>query len=117
MTKGENEYLLDGLNDISELIGSGLFQLDNETENEMLECEAITMDVQEMHLRLGKVISFISSVRAFLNNNDDEEFQGHCPKCDGDDLDNVDGGVESTMMHCYNCGHDFGIESKGWKIS
>ena len=48
------------------------------------------------------------------SNND---FTGSCPKCGSDDLDNVSGGVASTEMKCEDCGHEFGIESKGWEIS
>ena len=46
-----------------------------------------------------------------------QDFDGHCPECDSDNLDNVSGGVEYTDMACDDCGHKFGIECKGWVIS
>tara|TARA_R110002020_G_scaffold168040_3_gene356691 strand:+ start:318 stop:1403 length:1086 start_codon:yes stop_codon:yes gene_type:complete len=46
-----------------------------------------------------------------------QDFEGHCPKCDSDNLDNVSGGVDYTDMACDDCGHKFGIECKGWVIS
>ena len=52
----------------------------------------------------------------FSKEEEFNEFQGHCPECNSDDLDNVSGGVDSTEMKCENCGHEFGIESKGWEV-
>tara|TARA_R100001129_G_scaffold114583_1_gene79158 strand:- start:643 stop:1503 length:861 start_codon:yes stop_codon:yes gene_type:complete len=52
-----------------------------------------------------------------VQNDEPQDFEGHCPKCDSDNLDNVSGGVEYTDMACDDCGHKFGIECKGWVIS
>mgnify|MGYP003625828344 FL=1 len=52
-----------------------------------------------------------------IKNDEPQDFDGHCPKCDSDNLDNVSGGVQYTDMACDDCGHKFGIECKGWVIS
>ena len=51
------------------------------------------------------------------DNDEPEDFTGVCPECGSDNLDNVSGGVCETEMACDDCGHKFGIESKGWIIS
>ena len=53
----------------------------------------------------------------FSKEESKNDFTGACPKCGSEDLDNVSGGVDSTMLSCDDCGHGFGIESKGWEVT
>ena len=43
------------------------------------------------------------------------DFDGHCPECDCDDLDNVSGANEEQELECSK-GHKFTIQCKGWVI-
>ena len=59
----EMKQTLAGLHDISELMSSGLFQLDNETESELLDVEVIEMDTSEMHDCLNEAISILEKIK------------------------------------------------------
>ena len=59
----EIKQTLRGLHNISELMGSGLFQLDNETESEMLDAEVIEMDTYEMHYCLNEAIAILEKIK------------------------------------------------------
>ena len=47
---------------------------------------------------------------------DDGLFNGYCPECDCDDLEQVDGTIECQDLKCSN-NHEFTIENKGWTIT
>ena len=55
--------IIKALQSISELMGSGLFQLDNETENELLETGCIEMDINEMEINLDKPIFLLKEIK------------------------------------------------------
>ena len=55
--------IIKALQSISELMGSGLFQLDNETENELLETGCIEMDINEMEINLDKAIFLLKEIK------------------------------------------------------
>tara|TARA_R100001443_G_scaffold116545_1_gene137283 strand:+ start:453 stop:644 length:192 start_codon:yes stop_codon:yes gene_type:complete len=59
----EQEKIIKGLEDISECMGSGLFQLDNETEDEMLEHGCIEMDTSEMQVCLDSAIKLLNEIK------------------------------------------------------
>ena len=42
-------------------------------------------------------------------------FDGFCPTCNDDDLEQIDGTMEYQELKCAN-GHEFVITSKGWSI-
>ena len=48
--------------------------------------------------------------------DDDDLFNGYCPECDDDDLEQVDGDMDYQELKCSG-GHNFVIENKGWIIS
>ena len=41
---------------------------------------------------------------------------GHCPECDEDDLEQIEGGISEQTMVCNACCHQFQIEAKGWRV-
>ena len=58
----EKDQIISALMSINELINNGMFQLDEETEQDMLDCGAIEQDVEEMQLCLEDVISIINQL-------------------------------------------------------
>ena len=44
------------------------------------------------------------------------DYDGTCPRCNNDDLEQIDGTMECQELKCAN-GHEFAIASKGWTIS
>ena len=50
------------------------------------------------------------------DNDEPEDFEGHCPECDDDDLEQIDGDMDYQELKCAK-GHNFVIECKGWIIS
>ena len=61
----EKEQVLSSLNSINELINNGLFQLDEETEIELVKCGVIEQDVEEMQVCLESAISIIENLPIF----------------------------------------------------
>ena len=61
--KKNKVHIIKALQSISELMGSGLFQLDNETENELLETGCIEMDINEMEINLDKAIFLLKEIK------------------------------------------------------
>ena len=59
----EIKQTLCGLHNISELMGSGFFQLNEETESEMLDAEVIEMDTSEMHDCLNEAIAILEKIK------------------------------------------------------
>tara|TARA_R100001463_G_scaffold15959_1_gene41449 strand:- start:1252 stop:1614 length:363 start_codon:yes stop_codon:yes gene_type:complete len=59
----ETNQLLSGLYSISEMMRSDLFSLDEETEEDMLECGAIEMDTEEMAMALDEAIALIEKLK------------------------------------------------------
>jgi len=43
-------------------------------------------------------------------------FDGHCPECEEDDLEQIDGGISEQTMVCNACCHQFQIEAEGWRV-
>ncbi len=66
--KEEAEQVISGLLSINELINNGLFQLDEEIEQEMLKCGAIEMDVEEMQMCLESTIDILEHLSKLINN-------------------------------------------------
>ena len=58
----EFDQLMAGLTSIRELMNNGMFQLDEETEQEMVECGAIEMDVEEMEGCLDEGIKVLEDI-------------------------------------------------------
>ena len=48
--------------------------------------------------------------------DDDDLFSGHCPECDDDDLEYIDGCLEYQELECSK-GHIFEINNLGWEVS
>ena len=46
----------------------------------------------------------------------DDLFNGYCPECDCDDLEQIDDTMEYQELECSN-NHKFVVETKGWTIS
>ena len=63
----EAQQIISGLLSINELMSNGMFQLDNETEEELISCGAIEMEVEEMQLCLESTISILESFSKFIN--------------------------------------------------
>ena len=59
----EGDQVMAGLYSIRECLTSKLFQLDNETESELVEVGAIEMDTEEMAMCLDDAISLLEKVR------------------------------------------------------
>lgn len=57
----------------------------------------------------------IGSFTVKLDSPTSKEFIGHCPECNNDDLEQIDGTMEYQELKCAN-GHEFVITSKGWSI-
>ena len=55
--------MIKALQSISELMGSGLFQLDNETEDELLQTGCIETDTKEMEICLDKAIVLLREIK------------------------------------------------------
>ena len=55
--------MIKALQSISELMGSGLFQLDNETEDELLQTGCIETDKKEMEICLDKAIVLLREIK------------------------------------------------------
>ena len=64
-SEDDKKAILNGLNHINELINNGMFQLDEETEQDMLKCGAIDMFVYDMQLCLEDAIKLIESLPTF----------------------------------------------------
>ena len=58
----ESKQLLAGLSSLLELMNCELFQLNEETEQDMLECGAIEMEVEEIKMCLSEAIEIIKDV-------------------------------------------------------
>tara|TARA_R100001594_G_scaffold19351_1_gene37755 strand:+ start:151 stop:348 length:198 start_codon:yes stop_codon:yes gene_type:complete len=58
-----NKNIIKGLEDINECMGSGLFQLDSETEDEMLEGGCISMYAEDMQEQLEQAIKLLKLIQ------------------------------------------------------
>ena len=59
----EGDQVMAGLYSIRECLSSKLFQLDNETESELLDVEVIEMDTSEMNDCLNEAISILEKIK------------------------------------------------------
>ena len=55
----EQQQVMAGLYSIRELMNNGMFQLDSETEDDMLDCGAIEVEVEEMRMCLDDAITLL----------------------------------------------------------
>ena len=67
----EKDQIISALMSINELINNGMFQLDEETEKELINCGIIEQDVEEMQLCLESVISIIEQLPPLKSINDE----------------------------------------------
>ena len=67
----EKDQIISALMSINELINNGMFQLDEETEKELINCGIIEQDVEEMQLCLESVISIIEQLPTLKSINDE----------------------------------------------
>ena len=109
----EQDQFISGLKDIKSLMDSDLFTLDQEIENEMYKDGDIESHVDDMKLVISEAIQIFDDIIK----GGDQNFEGYCPECGSDDLDNLSGGIDSSEVACEDCNHKFGIESKGWIIN
>tara|TARA_A100001201_G_C3973047_1_gene166246 strand:+ start:345 stop:542 length:198 start_codon:yes stop_codon:yes gene_type:complete len=58
-----NKNIIKGLEDIRECIGSGLFQLDCEIEDEMMEQGCISMYTEDMQEQLDEAIKLLKLIQ------------------------------------------------------
>lgn len=89
------------LNGVSELVPA--------TNKEHGTCDDCTKIVVE-HLKDTKVFCKESCGCC------ESEFKGHCPECEEDDLEQIEGGISEKTMVCNACCHQFQIEAKRWEI-
>ena len=61
--------IISRLKDVTNQFGSGMFNLDEETEEEMLECGAIDNEVEEMEKGVDEAIKFLEIIDEKLNIN------------------------------------------------
>ena len=61
-------------------------------------------------------IEWMSTTEEKILLDDDDLFGGYCPKCNDDDLEQIDGDMDCQELKCTE-GHRFIVESKGWKIT
>ena len=59
----EQDQVSLGLYSILELMNNGMFDIDCETEDEMMECGAISMHTEEMIICLEDAIDFLEKVK------------------------------------------------------
>tara|TARA_R100001082_G_scaffold15920_1_gene8099 strand:- start:161 stop:358 length:198 start_codon:yes stop_codon:yes gene_type:complete len=60
---GLNKNIIKGLEDIQECMGSDLFQLDSETEDEMLKEGCISMYTEDMQEQLEQAIKLLKLIQ------------------------------------------------------
>jgi archaellum component FlaC len=66
------EKILSCLKDVSNQLGSGMFNLDEETEQEMLECGAIDNEVEEMENGVDDAIKFLETIKEKFNKGENK---------------------------------------------
>ena len=66
----------------------------------------------------GIMNEFIALKKAIKESGQESDlsWDGHCPECEEDDLEQIEGGTSEMTMVCNACCHQFQIEADGWRV-
>ena len=65
--------------------------------------------------RYQDMIDYLESDEV-TSGSESDLFDGHCPECKEDDLEQIEGGISELTMVCNACCHQFQIEAEGWRV-